>query len=198
MSSTPSLKYSKRIAALGAASAAVLSLGTASAAVSTVEVGVNVTSSSASFNFVPTGTSYVSGDSGYPALIRNCGLHLFNNPSSNFQWASELIPAGGEVDDSLSYEPSIYFQYPAEGETVYAGYRTHEDIGDGRFEDRYGYVSITGGATPVGMFYPAFTINSYTYESTINTGISIAAVPEPSAALLAFAGAGLFFRRRRG
>jgi len=201
MSSAPSLKYSKRIAALGAASAAVLSLSTASGAVTTVDLDKPMSYSNSWFAFVPNGSSYVSEyttSAAFPGLIGYCGLYLLNNQASNFQWTSTLLSEGNVVNAMLSYQNTRSYFFPDEGETWYAGYRYLTSYSGEDPNYTYGYVSVTGGPLPEGGGYNDYTINFYSYESTENAGIAVvAAVPEPSAALLAFAGAGLFFRRRR-
>jgi len=196
MSSTPSLKYSKRIAAIGAASAAVLSLGTASAAVTTIDANVLMSNGDAHyFAFVPNGSSYVSGAENTSSLfagkIRYCGLTLMNNDTGLFQWTNGLLSEGATVGASSNFQNTFSTALPAEGTTMYAGYRYATSYTEENPNYIYGYISVTVGANN------RYTVDSYSYESTENTGVTIAAVPEPSAALLAFAGAGLFFRRRR-
>jgi len=182
----------------------VLSLGTASAAVTTVNTDLLMSFSSGdadAFAFVPNGSSYVAEyntSPSFPGRIRYCGLELRSNTPGIFQWTDTFLSEGAIVDASDTFQDELWMMsFPAEGTTVYAGYRYLSSYTGEDPNYTYGYVSVTGNAPPEGGGYNKFTLNSYTYESTENTGISIGAIPEPSAALLAFAGAGLFFRRRR-
>lgn len=187
--STPRLKYSKRLAAAGAVSAAALTMSSASAAVALVGTDLSLEPFSGFIAFAPTGSSWISGSSpSYMANIRNCGLNLISN-NSNFQWTTGTISHGTLVDDLLTYTGgSSFLAYPANGETVYVGYRVLNQ-GAGADETYYGYVQVTGASGN------HFAVDFYSYETSANTGI--AAIPEPSTTLLWVAGAGLAFTRRR-
>jgi len=188
--STPRLKYSKRLAAAGAASAAALTMSTASAAIAVTDAGLNLPYGNGWMSFTPTGASWVpTFDNSYMGIIRNCGLNLVST-NSNFQWTSGTISHGTMVDSLLTYggTPNAFLPYPADGAEVYAGYRLLNQ-GAGGDETYYGYVQVTGGPGN------SFVIDFYSYETSPNTGI--VAVPEPSTTLLWVAGAGLAFTRRR-
>jgi hypothetical protein len=191
MMSTPRLKYSKRLAAAGAVSAAAaLTLSSASAAVAVVGPELSLEPFVGFISFTPTGASWVdSYDTSYTGMIRNCGLNLLSN-NSNFQWTTGAIGHGTVVDDLQAYNASssFFLAYPADGETVYVGYRLMNQ-GSGANETYYGFVQVTGSAGQ------NFEIDFYSYENSPNTGITV--VPEPSTTLLWVAGAGLAFTRRR-
>lgn len=188
----PRLKYSKRLATVGAASAALMTLGTASAAVSIVNVDLFQPYGSGFFSFSAVGPSFTGTyDTSYTAGIRNCGLNLLNFSTSNFQWTSTLLGPGSVVGSSQSYSasPGTFLPYPADGQTVYAGYRLTNQ-GPGNDETYYGYIQVTGNPGD------GFTVDTYTYESTANTAITV--VPEVSSFLLGAMGVGsLALRRRR-
>lgn len=108
-----------------------------------------------------------------------------------------------EVIDSLNFEGATIADtigdpgsYPFDGTPVYFGFRFQLDEMNAD-EFHYGYAQISG-------FYDAdtedssFTVFEMAYNSTINEGIEVGAIPEPSAfILMTFAfGAGLMRRRR--
>ncbi|RYD33467.1 MAG: hypothetical protein EOP85_20755 [Verrucomicrobiaceae bacterium] len=188
--SAPRLKYSKRLATVGAASAALMTLGTASAAVSVVDVNLFQAYGSGFFSFSPLGSAFTGTyDTSYTAGMRNCGLNLLNFNTTNFQWTSALLAAGSVVGSSQSYTASPGFlAYPADGQTVYAGYRVVNQ-GPSNDETYYGYVQVTGNPGS------EFTIDSYSYESSANTAITV--VPEVSSFLLGTVGVGALALRRR-
>jgi hypothetical protein len=188
---TSRLKYSKRLAAVGAVSAAAMALSSASAAVSVVNVDLFQTYGGGFFSFSPLGSDFVASyNTSYMSGMRNCGFNLLNFNTSNFQWAAAFLPQGSVVDGSLSYSgnASVFLDYPSNGQVVYAGYRVVNQ-GPGNDQTHYGYVQATGN--------PAqnFTINFYAYETSPSMGIAI--VPEPSSLLLGAAGVGVVAMRRR-
>ncbi|RYD30996.1 MAG: hypothetical protein EOP87_15560 [Verrucomicrobiaceae bacterium] len=185
------LKYSPRLATVGAASAALMTLGTASAAVSVVDVDLFQAYGAGFFSFSPSGSAFTGTyDPSYAAGIRNCGLNLLNFNTTNFQWTSNLLGAGSVVGSSQSFSgnASTFQPYPADEQTVFAGYRLVNQ-GPGNDETYYGYVQVTGNPAN------GFTIDSYSYESTPNTAITI--VPEISSLLLGTVGVGALALRRR-
>ena len=192
--SSSRLKYSKRLTAAGAASAAaILTLGSASAAVSIVNVDtlLHPWSGNSYFSFSPTGSSFTpSFDNSYTAGIRNCGFNLMNFSTTNFQWTSALLTPGTVVGSSQSFSSNfnVFTPYPAEGAKAYAGYRLTNQ-GPGNDETHYGYVQVTGGPDD------SFTVDYYSYESSPNTSITV--VPEVSSFLLGAAGVGTLALRRR-
>lgn len=188
---SPRLKYSKRLTAGAVCAAASATLGTASAAVSMVNVGSTPSFGSGWVSFNPLGSNFVTSynDTSYMAGIRNCGLGLISFSTTNFQWASVLLTEGSVIGSSLSYtSPSNYQSYPSVGATAYAGYRVVNQ-GPGSNETYYGYVKVTGVSANT------FSVDSYFYETSPSTSVTV--VPEPSAAWLGLAGAGLLTWKRR-
>lgn len=187
---SPRLKYSKRLNQAAIVTAAA-GIGTASAAVQSVDLNVPTVFGGGFASFDPVSGDYEADyNTSYAAGIRNCGLNLLNFDTVNFQWAPTILIGGETVDSSLAFNSnaSNSLAYPGDGETVHFGYR-YMNQGPGNDETYYGYITVTGGPSS------SFTVDTYRYEDSPGTSLTV--VPEPAALPLLLGAAGMFGLIRR-
>jgi hypothetical protein len=193
-SSKSSLKYSKRLIAVGVLASAALPFTTAGAAVVVVQPNLFQSSGSGFFSFNPTASDFVATyDESYDCGMRNCGLNLLSFNTTDFNWASSILDEGSIVDNSQAFssDSSRFLTIPTDGNVVSVGYRLANQ-GSANDENYFGFVQVTGNGSN------NFTIDTYSYQTSPNTGILINAVPEPSSVLLSLVGmSSLILRRRR-
>jgi hypothetical protein len=75
-----------------------------------------------------------------------------------------------------------------EGTSGFMGFQFQDVVGGDTY---YGWLRFTMDGSSFG------TLQDWAFENTAGTGITVGAVPEPSAAMLALAGCGMALRRRR-
>jgi hypothetical protein len=178
-----SLKYSSALRHAAPAAMAVGGLGllnTASAALITVPVNQDFNTHPV-LSFNPIGSNFESSfnSSVYPAYIVACGLNL-GTFDDDFEWAGSGITTptyflpGDTINDSFFFAGDGIYLFSTIPAVNFFGYRFFD--GSDTF---YGYVQITTTSNA-----SIFTVDSYTFNSVPNEGITV--VPEPSAAAAFF------------
>ena len=191
-------KYSKCLNIAGATGVVLaLTSGVANAVVIGVPVDELLSNSGypqQSISFNPIGTNFVSGfdSTNFDAIVRNCGLSLI--ASGGMSWSESAVPFGGTVDHNVTFGNPGFPAVPADGDSVYYGYRFFDGV------DAYNYrfAQFTGLAT-VSAYTSDFVFDAYSFEDSPDTGITVGAVPEPSmsAFFLALAASMFVVQRRK-